>query len=56
MADINAVLDSYKDQAFTEFIIGTRDINNNTAWNTYLADLDRLGSKELATILQKYIK
>jgi putative aldouronate transport system substrate-binding protein len=56
MADINAVLNSYKDQAFTEFIIGTRDINNNTAWNAYLADLDRLGSKELASILQKYIK
>jgi hypothetical protein len=26
------------------------------AWNAYLADLDRMGSKELAGIIQKYIK
>jgi putative aldouronate transport system substrate-binding protein len=56
MADINAVLDPYKDSAFTEFITGVRDINNNGVWNAYLADLDRMGSKELAGIIQKYIK
>jgi hypothetical protein len=55
-ADINAVLDPYKNQAWVEFITGVRDINNNAQWNTYLADLDKLGSRELVSIRQKYIK
>jgi putative aldouronate transport system substrate-binding protein len=56
LADINATLDTYLDQAMTEFITGRRNINDNNAWNAYLAELDRLGSKEKAAILQKYIK
>jgi putative aldouronate transport system substrate-binding protein len=56
IADINAVLNPYKDQAWVEFITGIRDPNNNTAWNAYLADLDRINSKELVSIYQKYIK
>jgi putative aldouronate transport system substrate-binding protein len=56
VADIKAVLDPYKDQAIAEFVTGARDINNNAAWNAYLADLDRIGSKDLVTIYQKYIK
>jgi putative aldouronate transport system substrate-binding protein len=56
ISDINAVLNDFKQQAMVEFITGVRNINNDGAWNTYLAELDRLGSAELATILQKYIK
>jgi len=56
LADITAVLEPYKEQAFAEFITGARDINNNAAWNAYLADLDRIGSKDLVTIVQKYVK
>jgi putative aldouronate transport system substrate-binding protein len=56
LADINATLNTYKEQAAVEFIVGSRDINNNTVWTAYLADLDRLGSAELAGIMQKYIK
>jgi putative aldouronate transport system substrate-binding protein len=56
LSDINAVLNSYKQQAFAEFITGTRDINSNADWNAYLADLDRIGSKDLVAIYQKYIK
>jgi hypothetical protein len=37
-------------------VSGVRDITSNTAWNAYLADLDRIGSKDLVTIYQKYIK
>jgi putative aldouronate transport system substrate-binding protein len=55
-ADINAVLDPFKQQAIVEFITGTRDINSNNDWNAYLAELDRLGSKEMVQILQKYVK
>jgi putative aldouronate transport system substrate-binding protein len=56
VSDINAVLSTYRDQAAVEFITGIRDINNNSQWTSYLADLDRLGSAELAQIYQKYIK
>jgi putative aldouronate transport system substrate-binding protein len=56
ISDINAVLNDFKQQAMVEFITGVRNINDDGAWNTYLAELDRLGSAELATIIQKYIK
>jgi hypothetical protein len=39
-----------------EFITGVRDINSDPVWNTYLSDMDRLGSKDLAAIIQRYIK
>jgi hypothetical protein len=56
VADINAVLDPFKSQVFVEFITGVRDINNNSHWNAYLSELDRLGSPEMVSIMQKYIK
>jgi putative aldouronate transport system substrate-binding protein len=56
VSDINAVLTSYKKQAWAEFITGIKNINNNTDWNNYLADLDRIGSKDLVSITQKYVK
>jgi putative aldouronate transport system substrate-binding protein len=55
-ADINAVLDPFKKQVFVEFITGVRDVNSNNDWNAYLSELDRLGSKEMVQILQKYVK
>jgi hypothetical protein len=55
IADINAVLDPYKKQTFVEFITGTRDINNDSHWNAYLLELDRLGSPEMVSIRQKYV-
>jgi putative aldouronate transport system substrate-binding protein len=54
MADINAALIPYIQKACVEFITGARNIE--TGWNTYLADLERLGSAEKARIIQKYIK
>jgi hypothetical protein len=56
VADINAVLDPYKTQVYVEFITGVRDINNDSHWNAYLTELDRLGSPEMVSIRQKYIK
>jgi putative aldouronate transport system substrate-binding protein len=56
VADINAVLDPFNTQAFVEFITGVRDINNNSHWNAYLSELDRLGSPEMVSIRQKYVK
>jgi putative aldouronate transport system substrate-binding protein len=56
LADINAVLNPYKSQAWVEFITGVRDINRDADWNTYISELDRLGSPEMVRIRQKYIK
>jgi hypothetical protein len=56
VADISATLNPYKEQAMTEFITGKRDINSDADWSAYLADLDKLGSGELAAILTKYLK
>jgi putative aldouronate transport system substrate-binding protein len=56
VSDINAVLSDFKQQAMVEFITGVRNINADGAWNTYIAELDRLGSAELAAIIQKYVK
>jgi putative aldouronate transport system substrate-binding protein len=56
VADIDASLETYKTQAFVEFITGKRNIESNADWNTYIAELDRLGSVDLIRIMQKYIK
>jgi putative aldouronate transport system substrate-binding protein len=56
LADIGANLNTFVDTAIMEFVTGIRNINNDAAWNTYLAELDQGGSKERAAIIQKYIK
>ena len=56
IGDIDATLSTILDQAMVEFITGMRNINNDAAWNAYLADLDRVGSSEKATIIEKYLK
>jgi putative aldouronate transport system substrate-binding protein len=56
VADINAVLNPYLSQVIVEFITGVRDINNNSHWTAYLAELDRLGSPEMVSIRQKYVR
>jgi putative aldouronate transport system substrate-binding protein len=55
-ADINAVLNPYRNLALVEFIIGTRNISSDAAWSTYLQELDRYGDEELVSIIQKYVK
>jgi putative aldouronate transport system substrate-binding protein len=56
VVDIKAILNPQKSLAWAEFIAGIRNINDNVEWNAYLADLDRMGSSEMAAIYQKYIK
>jgi putative aldouronate transport system substrate-binding protein len=55
LADINAVLTPYYDQAMMEFITGSKDINRDSDWNAYLSQLDAIGAGERAAIYQKYI-
>lgn len=55
-ADIRAVLNPYLNQSIAEFVTGVRNINNDAAWNSYIADLDRLGAQERAGIFQRYIR
>jgi hypothetical protein len=56
VSDIKAILDPYLQQSIAEFVTGVRDINSDAAWNAYLADLDRLGSRERADLYQKYLR
>jgi hypothetical protein len=56
ISDIRAVLDPFLDRACVEFITGMRNIESDANWNTYLGELDRMNSKEMVSILQKYIK
>jgi len=56
IGDIDAVLNNTLDQAMVEFITGMRNINNDTVWNTFLSDLDRVGSREKASIIEKYLR
>jgi putative aldouronate transport system substrate-binding protein len=51
VADISAVLNPYLDQTFVDFITGKRDINSE--WDTYLSELDNMGSAEMVSIMQK---
>ena len=39
-----------------EFITGVRNISSDADWNAYLAELDQLGSKEVLSIRQKYLR
>ena len=48
ITDIN----EYVKQSIAEFIIGTRDINNDTAWTAYLRQLDTLGLQQWLRIAQ----
>jgi len=55
IGDIDATLNTALDQAMVEFIIGRRNINNDSVWNAFLADLDRVGSREKASLIEKYL-
>jgi putative aldouronate transport system substrate-binding protein len=52
LAEIAALFGSYIDQACIQFINGTRNIDNNNDWNTYLKDLDNLGTPDMVRIIQ----
>jgi putative aldouronate transport system substrate-binding protein len=56
IADISAVLNPFLSSSRVEFITGVRNISSDAAWAAYLAELDRLGSRELVSIRQKYIR
>jgi putative aldouronate transport system substrate-binding protein len=56
LADINATLTTYYNQAVMEFITGIKNINSNADWNAYLTQLDQLGAAEKAALYQKYLK
>jgi len=43
------------EQWSTEFIVGTRDINDNGEWQAYLRELDRAGVKRYVELWQKTI-
>lgn len=50
--DIKAVLIPYQLQTWVEFITGARNIS--TDWDTYIQEMEAMGSTELVTLMQKY--
>jgi putative aldouronate transport system substrate-binding protein len=42
----------YVDQSIAEFVIGSRDISSDAAWNAYLRELDNLGLQQWVTAAQ----
>ena len=39
-------INQYVNQSIAEFITSVKDINNDTAWNAYLRDLDNIGLQQ----------
>jgi hypothetical protein len=38
-------INDYVRQSIAEFVISSRDINNDTQWNAYLRELDNMGQQ-----------
>lgn len=53
VTDIKTVLQSYFLQTWVEFITGARDLD--TEWDSYLAEVENMGSGEMVSIMQKYV-
>jgi putative aldouronate transport system substrate-binding protein len=45
-------VNEYIKQAIAEFVSGTRDINNDGAWNTYIRDLNNMGLEQWLKLAQ----
>ena len=52
IGQLSAAVNEYVRQSIAEFIIGTRDINSDTAWNAYRRELDNMGLQQWIRIAQ----
>ena len=50
-SQLSTAIKDYASNAIVEFITGTRDIDNG--WDSYLADLNRLGYQDMIELVQK---
>lgn len=55
VADIEAVLNAYLDQAYVEFATGVRDINDDAAWETYVNDCLNMGVQTICDIYTSHL-
>lgn len=55
IADIEAVLSAYLDQAYVEFATGVRDINDDAAWETYVNDCLNMGVQTICDIYSSHL-
>ena len=56
LADINASLNAFVDQACAQYIIGTRNINSDADWNQFIQELDRQGALDRVAIYNRYLQ
>ena len=55
MAELKSlIVDDYIISASTQFIIGTRDINNDADWNDYLKGLEERGLERYLEVCEQY--
>ena len=52
VAQISTDINEYVNQSVAEFIVGTRDINNDAAWNAYLSNLESMGLQRWISLTQ----
>ncbi|MGI5877699.1 MAG: hypothetical protein ACOX7W_03745 [Christensenellales bacterium] len=52
--DLKTTIDSYVKQSYTQFILGTLDINDDAAWQTYLTELDNMGLERYLDVCEQY--
>jgi putative aldouronate transport system substrate-binding protein len=52
--DLKTTIDNYVKQSYTQFILGTLDINDDAAWQTYLTELDNMGLERYLDVCEQY--
>ncbi len=52
---IVGLVKNYVTQSYTEFVLGTRDINDDEQWNEYVNKLDEFGVERLEELTELYI-
>lgn len=52
ISEIKGTLTTYVDEARTKFILGTLDPNDDSAWDNYLSEIEKIGYKTILEIMQ----
>lgn len=54
-SSILGLVKNYVTQSYTEFVLGTKDINDDKQWDSYVQELDELGVERLVDLTELYI-
>lgn len=54
-SELQGMIKDYVTQSYTEFIMGTRDINDDAEWDAYVSELDNMGLSRFIELVDVYI-